>query len=549
VNDLTKYEKVLAKQLKNIPLQDKDPLWDEMKKLLDDEKRRGGGIIPPENFYNKRWLFWGIAALLLIGIILVSPLSKKNKSNENKIIPQKTIAKDTLTDTSYTHKNLNSLTIISQNELQSRQSSVNRNISNKTLDSERGNLLQNSNVILNTKHTNSLSQTNASLIIRATNSPKITIKNWNKNVGIEEEYVTQKKRIIFYKSKSAVRAKQVNTNPTNEDISTNNGLDKTYNTTGNNDAAALKNKIGLKERTMITIEIQGINSKNEIDQPENVSIPANTQIIDYQTKIADSARNNTLAKIPAGLAAALSSNVDSNNTKAALTKNNKSNEKNIKQGKLAIGIGEQQSITTTCQCIYPDQTYTNPVRITDYLPLVYARYFITKKIFLQGGFKYAAPQYTPFIPYNASVQLFTSYYIATSSVLRKTYYHQIPLSINYTFLPHWSVGAGLMYNLFSSATTQLKVSKQVYGELNSDSLISLAIYERKNNISIAFFNYWAAIFQTQYQWNNFSAGIRYGVDLQSYMQYIMPFTNNRIDQKSKQLLDVFIYYQLWRKKK
>jgi hypothetical protein len=221
----------------------------------------------------------------------------------------------------------------------------------------------------------------------------------------------------------------------------------------------------------------------------------------------------------------------------------KKDEKNKKKkAYFAAGLGEQQNINLNCNCVYHTSTNTDAGSIKDFLPAPYLRFYSVKKWFLQAAFKYATPQHIGDFMYRSSM----SGLIDTSYVLRDVYYHQIPISFNYTVLPNWSVGAGVVYNIYSSEIRQEDISKKIYG--SPDSIISSTIIkDKKDSNSLSLSNYFQAMLETEYQWKHFSIGMNYTVALEPFAKYSDPRSGSSAT-KSNNSLNVFIRYELWRSK-
>lgn len=185
--------------------------------------------------------------------------------------------------------------------------------------------------------------------------------------------------------------------------------------------------------------------------------------------------------------------------------------------------------------------------LSDYIPSVYARFYKDKKWFLQGEFRYGVPQYTRAFVYKQNLKVDAQQNTTTSSYkLRKTYYHQIPVSFNHFILPGWSVGTGIIYNRFSGALSSESVISANTRMVN-DSVVSFHVINDKNDSSFAR-NTFQWLIETQYQWKRFSFGARYARGLQPYIRYTDPETNMQVSKKSNSLY-LFLRYELWNSKR
>jgi hypothetical protein len=167
---------------------------------------------------------------------------------------------------------------------------------------------------------------------------------------------------------------------------------------------------------------------------------------------------------------------------------------------------------------------------------------------VQGEFRYGAPQYAKNIVYNQQVKLDTvgtnDYTTKSSNTLKKTYYHQLPVTFNYFVLPDWSVGAGLSWNKFVSAISDREVIS-TNNATSIDSLVTKGIVKNKKDSSFAK-SYFQGVFETQYKWKRFSIGARYAFGLQPYIKFTLITGEQKEDRNSS--LQVFLRYQLWKSK-
>lgn len=213
----------------------------------------------------------------------------------------------------------------------------------------------------------------------------------------------------------------------------------------------------------------------------------------------------------------------------------------------SAGIAENQLLPIDGQKFTPYNAQGRKGSLADYIPSVYFRMYKNGKWFLQSEFRYGAPQYTREILYSQkSDSIGTSNFI-TSTKLKKTFYHQLPVSFNYFVLPNWSLGAGFVWNKFNGAVSAQDVIKRTSPTV-PDTIISLGTIVRNTKADSNFAkSYFQAIIETQYKWKRFSLGARYSFGLQPYLTFTLPGgTQQREKNRS---LQVFLRYELWRSKK
>lgn len=215
----------------------------------------------------------------------------------------------------------------------------------------------------------------------------------------------------------------------------------------------------------------------------------------------------------------------------------------------SAGIAVHQQIPLAGQKMTPYSASGRKFSLADYLPSVYFRMNKENKWFIQGEFRYGAPQYTKDIEYRNRTKEDTinqvAYLVNTRSTVKKTFYHQLPVTFNYYILPGWSLGAGVAWNKFSSAI----VDRQVTGRntvTQRDTTFPGNGIVRVGRDSAFSNSYFQAVLETHYQWKRFSFGGRYMFGLQPYLKLDVP-GGTREERNSS--LQVFIRYELWRQRK
>ena len=214
------------------------------------------------------------------------------------------------------------------------------------------------------------------------------------------------------------------------------------------------------------------------------------------------------------------------------------------------GIGLQQQLPVAGQKFVPYNSQGRKGTLADYIPSVYIRMTKPEKWFLQSEFRYGAPQYTKEFVYRQRLvndtgvnPIFTR---ITSSTLKKTYYHQLPLVFNYFVRPNWSLGAGIQWNKFVSAISEKTVIIR-NNILQQDSLVSKFIQKEKRDTASEFKkSYLQAIVETQYKWKRFSFGARYSFGLEPYIKFNLPGGTPQEEKNSS--VQIFIRYELWKSK-
>jgi hypothetical protein len=215
----------------------------------------------------------------------------------------------------------------------------------------------------------------------------------------------------------------------------------------------------------------------------------------------------------------------------------------------SAGVALHQQLPVNGQTLTPYNAQGRKGSLADYIPSVYFRMYKNDKWFLQGEFRYGAPQYTREILYHQKgvLDTFSNTNTITSSKLKKTFYHQLPVSFNYFILPNWSVGSGFVWNKFSAAVAEQDVVKHdiITG---IDTVVSLGTVLNSRKADSNFVrSYFQAVIETQYKWKRFSIGARYSFGLQPYLKFTLPGGIQQQEKNSS--FQLFLRYELWRSKK
>ncbi|HEX2533676.1 MAG TPA: hypothetical protein VHK69_08070 [Chitinophagaceae bacterium] len=209
----------------------------------------------------------------------------------------------------------------------------------------------------------------------------------------------------------------------------------------------------------------------------------------------------------------------------------------------SAGLSVAQQIPLNGQTAVPYSAYGRKGSITDYLPAVYFR-AQRNRIFLQGGFRYGAPQQVKEITYSQQTVLdtFSGQLTHTSLRVKKTFYHQVPLSLHYRVTDRWSAGLGLVYNRFYGAVREEEVRSQ---RINApaDSAVSSKILPVQRQADSNFVrSHLYLMAETEYQWKRWGFGLRYQLGLQPYLRYTDPA--GLLREEKNRNLQVFLRFRL-----
>lgn len=222
----------------------------------------------------------------------------------------------------------------------------------------------------------------------------------------------------------------------------------------------------------------------------------------------------------------------------------KDNKPRSKSYFLSGGLGVNQQLPVAGQKAVPYSSQGRGFSFADYIPSVYLRFQKENRWFVQGEFRYGAPQYNKPLTYFQRDDTAGGVSQITEKQLQKTYYHQLPISFNYYITPEWAIGTGIVWNRFSKSVFQRSVRDP---QAPADSFISKDILVGKDPASEGLStSYFQGLIESQYQWKKFSFGARYTFGLSPYLRFSLP---GQPEQKeTNRALQVFIRYQLFNKK-
>lgn len=216
------------------------------------------------------------------------------------------------------------------------------------------------------------------------------------------------------------------------------------------------------------------------------------------------------------------------------------------------GFGLHQQLPIAGQQLTPYSSSGRKISLADYIPSIYLRAAKPGKWFLQSEFRYGAPQQTKEFAFRQVATNDTNaqgvHFINTNIyTLKKTFYHQLPLSFNYHITPNWSVGAGMQWNNFYSAVAEREHIQRNLSTQFDTSFGKFIEPIKKDSAREFRKSYWMGILQTQYQWKRFSFGARYSFGLQPYISFTLP--GGTLQEEKNSSFQFYILFELWRSRK
>lgn len=519
------YEEQLAQQWNDLPLPDENTAWADMKRRLDEDDDK-----PVVAWWRRGCGLWGLLLLLLlaVGWFIVRPEKWfSNSKKEKTVANEETIPgnqKDKGGDTRGNNTNDKN-----GNDQQTNSSNDPNNVNTPADTNTPGNNNNAGNSTSSTANTNTSNTkpgdgntvpVNNQTGIDRSNTTNPTTRNRNNSRNPDRSVINSS--INQSTEQSGGSRSGGRRNPTRPPVST----------------KPDQPSAGIVPGQLPVDPVDG-SSKNPTTavQPDSPAV-ATPKVIVTDTAIAKT-------KSP----------VDSINKKdSAIQKPvavSTDKDKNKKKTYFSAGIAVHQLVPVAGQKTSPYNSLGRKGTLLDYIPSAYLRFHKEEKWFIQAEFRYGAPQYTKnnFL-YDQLIVPDTGqnprYVHTTSTRLQKTYYHQLLFSFNYYVLPNWSLGAGIIWNRFSTAVSESEIIRHD-NFLQIDSLFPKTIMKVSADTATQFSkSYFQAMFETQYQWKRFSIGGRYAVGIDPYIRFTLPNQSPR--QERNQSLQIFLRYQLWRSK-
>jgi hypothetical protein len=207
---------------------------------------------------------------------------------------------------------------------------------------------------------------------------------------------------------------------------------------------------------------------------------------------------------------------------------------------LAAGLSLHQQLPINGQSLNDYSVNGRKSSFADYLPAIYLRLYKENKWFLQAGFRYSAPQATKELLYRSTTTRDNIRRTTTIATLRlkKTFYHQLPFSFNYSLFPNFSLGGGGIYSRFESAISEIEL-KVRNNQTNTETVTRSIINIPPTTDSVYTTSQWHYLLQAEYSWKKWGAGFRYTGGLRPFIRYI---ENGIMKKEKNNSLQIFLRY-------
>jgi hypothetical protein len=317
---------------------------------------------------------------------------------------------------------------------------------------------------------------------------------------------------------------------------------KDYQNPGNKKDKNLITKVNNREgnkRTASNPSVLSRLKKNGVERLQPVIIsPVNealTQSIQDSTS-----ENNIVIKKDSG-------QINDSTTLEKIDKDSLVSEKKLVQEEqkipnfyLAAGLSLHQQLPLNGQSLNAYSVNGRISSLADYLPAIYLRLYKENKWFLQAGFRYSAPQATKELLYRSTTTRDIVRRTTAHATLRlkKTFYHQLPFSFNYSLLPNFSLGAGGMYSRFEGAVSEIELRVR-NNQTNTETVTRNIMKVPSTMDSVFTASQWNYLLQAEYSWKKWGVGFRYTGGLQPFILYT---ENGIMKEEINHSLQVFLRY-------
>lgn len=512
------YEEQIALQWDDLPLPDEHMAWADMKRRLDEEDDRP--LLP---FWLRGCAGWGLLGLLLLGLgwWIIRPEKWFTKSHT----PEKTV---TNTQTGFQDRTQDDSAILlnDSGSIKSRNSTAANNETGQTS-----------------------AQTLTDTITKATlkNTPVENHNSVKEKTGVSQFQMQEtggnKKHKVKPPATKSNKSRAAEKDNAETGITVQNGGSKKRikkpEKNNKGDKEAIPQKELIPKAKLQPVPADSVNVTNTFQPGKEISTGMSINDTVAKKKIVSSPPvNDTTVLSPKKAAEPV----------PAKAKKDSSSKQPLEW---SAGIGLQQLLPVSGQKWSPYNSQGRKNSLADYIPSVYVRLTRPQKWFLQAEFRYGAPQNTKELLYRQSKVNDTGsaprFYYQTSSTLKKTYYHQLPLVFNYYVRQGWSVGAGIQWNNFYRAISEKEVIFH-NNTTGTDTLLSKIVQPERRDTSSEFKkSFLQAVIESQYKWKRFSFGARYTFGLQPFIEFTLP--GGALQNEKMNSLQLFIRFELWRQKK
>ncbi|RYY88913.1 MAG: hypothetical protein EOO15_07760 [Chitinophagaceae bacterium] len=213
----------------------------------------------------------------------------------------------------------------------------------------------------------------------------------------------------------------------------------------------------------------------------------------------------------------------------------------------SAGVGISQAIPVAGQqgSTGNYQGKANP--FTEHVPSAWIRAH-KGRWFLQGEVRFNAPQLLPGFAFTQKTIFDTAAHAVQTDrqQLRKAWYHQFPLTVNYQVLPRWSIGTGMQWSvLYRAAGERRTLRRDLSSSQPKESIVGFQVPGYRD--SFLYKSQWQFVVQTEWNWRRWGLGLRYRSDLEPFMRYTRP--DGEVLDVRNEAFEATLRFRLWQSKR
>ena len=189
--------------------------------------------------------------------------------------------------------------------------------------------------------------------------------------------------------------------------------------------------------------------------------------------------------------------------------------------------------------------------LSDYIPSPYLRLSIGDRWYLQTAPRINSAQYTRPQLIDSSggdtthIPGYPQYLQYNRITLKKLYYTDIPLTINYRAFKGLYLGAGIQYSRLWQAAGEDRITLRPSNGLGSDTLISSKTIGLKKKDSVfrkLSGSDWRLLLEANYTWRQFTFGLQYQQGLKTFLP---ANTSGPKSTDKNSSFSIHVYYEIW----
>jgi len=215
-----------------------------------------------------------------------------------------------------------------------------------------------------------------------------------------------------------------------------------------------------------------------------------------------------------------------------------------------VGIGLNQFFTVGGQARSDYNSGGTTGGLGDYLPVPMARYFFSRRVFVQMEAQFNAPQYTKkdLLADQSPPDTIGPAQIQRQSVyIKKLFYFNLPVSVHLSPFKNLFAGIGLQYSRLSNGVGLFENKLIVTGAQDSVKSISVKNFKGDSTYQKLKTNEFRLLADVSYEYKNFILGARYNRALNNFIN--VHISGSQVTQSRNSSIQLYIRYILWDQRK